>query len=237
MKLVDQMLDELFAPSEEQIKIVFNNRIDKLGFEGVNVANVSVEFGGDVLVEFLDDDGDEMDVLFTLDEDEGAIAIILDSTQDLTDDEDDDIDFVDLDGLDPKIMDYGSDQKGIDLTELNWFNASALQAILNAGDFLDDDESLDDLGQIPKTKLAEAIDERTTTVVRGGKRVKIALVRRRRRKRLTSKQKQAIRKGVRTRKKKKGQIKRKLKKSLKIRKRLGLKKNKNKSVKVKGTKS
>jgi hypothetical protein len=88
-----------------------------------------------------------------------------------------------------------------------------------------------------QTKLTQRakISERSVIVVRGGKRVRLPLVRRRRRKRLTSKQKNAIRRGAKKRKMKRGQIARARKKSLKLRKRGNLKRNTNKRLKVAGT--
>ena len=60
-------------------------------------------------------------------------------------------------------------------------------------------------------------------VVRGGKVVKLPLVRRKRRRILTGKQRQALRKAAMARKAKKGQISRKRKRSLQIRKSRGVK--------------
>ena len=225
MKLLDQLLDELFAPNEAQAMDAFNQRLEKLGIEGVHVSDVSVEYGGDAVVTFRDEDNSEMDILFTYDEEEGAVAINLDDRQDYFDDEADDIDLVDLDPLEPKMLDYGDGNIGFDLLDLKWLNADAVIAIVNIGDFLD----------VPDQEGSENVSEAMTTVIRGGKRVRVPLVRRRRRKRLSSRQRAAIRKGVRTRKKKKAQISRKLKKSLKFRKRLGIKQSSTKSHKVAGT--
>jgi hypothetical protein len=224
MKLVDELLSELFAPNEENAKISLNQAIENNGLEGVQAINVAVEYGGDAVVTFLDDEGSEMDVLFTYDEDEGAVAIQLDDAQDYFDNEEDDIDMVDLDPLEPKLMDYGDGNIGFDLTDLGWMNADALIAILNIGDFLGDKDD-------SKSEVSEAM----TTVIRNGKKVRVPLVRRRRRKRMTSKQKAAIRKGVRTRKKKRAQISRKLKKSLRVRRKLGVKRSSTRSHKVAGT--
>lgn len=221
MKLADQILEEIFAQSEEDIKRAFSNKISNLGFEGILVDEVSVELGGDVVVSFVDDDGDQMDVLFTYDDEEGAQAIVLED--DDYEDQEADVDVIDLNPLMPKIIDLGNGNQAMDLADLSWFNTSGLIAILNAGDFIDDDEETSEMS------------ERSTQVIRGGKKVRLAVVRRKRRKRLTPKQKAAIRKGVRKRKTKKSAIQRKRKKSLKLRKKLGIKRLKNKRMKVAGT--
>lgn len=220
MKLFKQ-LEDMFAMSGDDIQRAFNARISKLGLEGVWVNEVETDIGGDALVTFVDEDNDSMEVLFTYDPDEGAIAVVLeeDEFDDVNDEED--IDFVDLDALGPKLIDMGGEDPAIDLINLNWLSESALMAILNIGDFLDDDKDSD-----------STVDEASTVVVRGGKKVRLALVRRKRKKRLTPKQKAGFKKAARKRKAKSGQISRKRKKSLKLRKRSGLKVNKNKRLKV-----
>ena len=80
------------------------------------------------------------------------------------------------------------------------------------------------------------IDEVKKTVISGGKKVRLAIVRKVRRKRLTSSQKQGIRKAVIKRKQKKGQSSRRRKKSLALRKRSGLKRQSlGRNLKVAGT--
>ena len=68
-------------------------------------------------------------------------------------------------------------------------------------------------------------EQRKVTVVRGGKRERLPVVRKRHRRRLTPKERAGIRKGVKTRRSKKSQSDRKRKRSLRVRKRLKLKKS------------
>ncbi len=226
MSLVKELREALEGNTEDEIKKAINERLAAVGFDGIGVSEVAVESNGETVVSFADLEGDEMDVLFSWDDDDGAEAIILNDGFDLEDDEegDDDleIDMVDIDPLDPKLIDLGSGEKAVDLVNNGWMNKTFFETLFTAADFMDD------------ILEPESVDERKAVVVRGGKKVKVALVRRKRKKRLTSKQKAGIRKGARKRKAKKGAIARKRKKSLKLRKRLKLKKKDNKRFKVSG---
>lgn len=216
MKLVNSLFENLENQTAEDIRSAVNQRIFDIGFEGVGVGEVSVDIDGETVVTFVDDDLDEMDVLFAYDPEDGAEAIILDDSD--TDDDELEIDMLDLDALKPRLIDFGNENIAIDLVNNKWMNKSFFETLFSVGDFMEEEE--------------KNIDERSAFVVRDGKKVKVALVRRKRKKRLTSKQKAGIKKGVRKRKSKKGQIARKRKKSLKLRGRLKLKKKDNKKFKA-----
>lgn len=245
-------LNKANIPDSKAIRSSIEKRINFLGIEGVFVDEVEVDIDGDIIVTFVDEEDDEMDVVFAYDPEDGAIAII----QDDDDDAEDSL-LVDLGGLAPSVIKtaFGT---YLNLLDLSWMNKSAFLTLFQAGqldddsddDYEDDKEEdnqedkrlPDPYGYIDTSENAEEnedhIDEaRKVYVVRNGKKVKLAIVRKVRKKILTAKQKAGIRKAVMKRKAKKGSIARKRKKSLKIRKRLKIKKPKNltKGQKVAGT--
>jgi len=247
-------LDRANIPDSQAVKSSIENRINFLGIEGVFVDEVEVDIDGDIIVTFVDEDDDEMDVVFAYDPEDGAIAII----QDDDDDAEDSL-IVDLGGLAPSVTKtpFGT---YLNLIDLSWMNKSAFLTLFQAGQLDNDDdddvedyednseESEDDerlpdpYGYIDTSESVEEneehIDEaRKVYVVRGGKKLKLAIVRKVRRKILTGKQKAGIRKAVMKRKAKKSVTSRKRKRSLRVRSRLKLKKPKNlaKGQKVAGT--
>lgn len=224
MKIASKIIEELQKLTDSAIKAAFEQRLEDFEFENITIDDVDHETSGDTVITFGDDEDEMVEVLFSYDEEDGALAIILDPEKDLTDDEDDELDIIELDPVEPKLLEWPNGDKSIDLVNLEWLTENTLQAILTVGDLIDDQEDAE--GEL---------DERSIVVVRGGKKVRLPVVRRKRRKRLSSKQKRAIRKGVRTRKRKASQIARKRKRSLKVRKRSSLKRNTNKRLKVKGT--
>lgn len=217
MKLLNQLWEEVERASAEEIKKAINKRMEDLELEGVKVDSVSLEIDGETLVTFVDDDNNEMVVLFSYN-DEGAEVIFLDA--DDADKEDAELEMIDLDGLEPKIFKINKDKSEIDLINNKWMTDGFFQALFDAG---------------PVATSEQLINEITTFVVRGGKKVKVNLVRRKRKRRLTPAQKAGIKRGARKRKQNKNAISRKRKKSLKLRKRSKLKKNTNKRLKVQGT--
>jgi len=230
----------------ESVVHAFQNRLKYFNIEGVKVAEVEVDFEGDVIVHFSDHDGDEMGLLFTVDPDEGVEALVLDDD----DHEEGDATIIDLDPLTPPVIEspFGT---YVNLTDLSWLNKSTLMSIFLAGDIGDDDsvdlvrrnievdayghklsvpaESKDkDKGvEIEREDIeedGEIVESGFKVVVRGGKRIRLPIVRRKRKRRLTARQLAGVRKGALKRKQKKAQTSRKLKKSLKVRKRAGIKK-------------
>lgn len=252
------LLEQINEMTPEAIAKAFSARIEMYDFDGITVDEVEIDGEGGITITFVDADGDEMSVLFAYEEDEGVTATILDGEND------EDFIVIDLDPLAPPVVVQG--YMGIKypkLDELSWMNKSALSSIFVSGDVgSDSDPDLDghltqkdiEKRQMPKQfgyfKAVEELEgevlieedeeieitERKVTVVRGGKRVRIPVVRKIRRKKLSAKQKQGIRKAVRKRKMKAGAIGRKRKKSLAVRKRSGLKKGKfTKFQKTQGT--
>lgn len=224
MKIADIIIEDVLAYSGDAIKAAFEKRLDKFEFDNIVIDDVIAEKGGDTVVTFSDNEDEVMEVLFTWDDDEGSLAIILDPDRDLLDDEDDELDTIELDPVDPKLLDNEDGTKSIDLINLGWLSENVLQAILTVGDLIDDQEDAE-----------RDVSERSVVVVRGGKKVRLPVVRRKRKRRLTPKQKSAIKRGAKKRKSRKGAIQRKRKRSLKLRKRSGLKSVKNKRLKVAGT--
>ncbi len=159
--------------------------------------------------------------MFTLDPEEGAIAIIE------PDEDEDDFLTVDLSHFNVPIIktpfgDY------LDLLNLGWLNKTILRSMLSALE-VEHTEN----GHLP---FREELNELTKIVVRDGKKIRKSLVRRKRKKRLTSAQRMGIRKGAVKRKAKMNQTNRKRKKSMLLRKRSKLKTGNQKGMKVQGTK-
>ena len=230
--------------SARGIKKAFAQKLEYLDIEGVVVEDVDIEMDGDIVVSFSDSEGDEVAILFQVDGDE-IEAIVLDDEE--FEGEEDEMLVIDLSPLNPSVYEVESlGLKYLNLTDLSWLNKSALVSLLQAGEVgLDADDvdpstqKKDPLGHKIDQDLGyyESLDERSVVVTRGGKRVKLSVVRRKRRKRLTAKQRQGIRKSVLKRKAKKTQIQRKRKRSLNLRKRMGLKRQKagfRKKFKVRG---
>jgi len=245
LEFIDGMQFEYVdVPNAGSVKKAFQAKIDKFEMEGVFVDEVEVdEETAQILVSFSDFEGDEMLVLFGVDEDEGAYATIVDE-----DDEDETVMEIDLDTMG---VPHVNTQHGVylELSDLSWMNRSTMDAILRAGeiDALMNREGVDAIpvkwnaggGVIPSECVLPhdggyLVNEETKTVIRGGKKVKLPVVRNKKKKRLTAKQKMGIQKGVRKRKAKQAQTTRKLQKSLKLRKSSGLKKGTKKGHKVKG---
>jgi hypothetical protein len=223
MKLAHKVLEDIFSMTDDAIMAAFKERLEDFGFDNITIDDVSTDSKGDTVVTFGDDEGEMIEVLFTYDEEDGAVAVILDPERDLLDNEEDELDIIELDSVDPITMEIDG-ELAIDLINLDWLDENTLQAILTVGDLIDDQED------------AEGdVSERSVVVVRGGKKVRLPIVRRKRKKRLSAKQKNAIRRGARKRKAKKATIQRKRKRSLKLRKRSGLKGVTNKNLKVQGT--
>ena len=237
------LLDKSNIPRQEDIKASMEARLSRLGIEDIAVTEVDVDIDGDITVTFQDIEGDELDAVFTVDPEDGPVVIIAD------DDSDEDWLIVDLDGLHPTMVKtpFGL---FLNLTDLEWMNKSAFLTIFQAGDIDSQEPNNDDMNgkdhaRDPWGYMGENFDDdevfideaRKVYVVRGGKKVKLAIVRKVKRKILTGKQKMAIKKAVRKRRAKKHVIDRKRKKSLRVRKRTKIKSptNLSKHQKVAGT--
>jgi hypothetical protein len=161
--------------------------------------------------------------MFNADPEEGAAAIILDNDDD---EEDGDVTVIDLEPLAPSMLKTPFGEY-LNLSDLSWMNLATLLAIFQAGDMEVDNQmrayqTLDAHGHVLLTP--DTTDEAFKIVVRGGKKMKLPLVRRKRKKRLTPNQRAGLRKAKRTKLTQASKRKRAL--SLKLRKRLNLKKTK-----------
>lgn len=247
----NQVLNKFEPIASQAIRQSFEKKLDDLGYEGVFIEDVEFDIDGYISIVFSDSEDDFMEVLFIYDKEYGPIAVV--PSDDESDSEDLEDFIIELGTLNPTIKktplgDY------IDLSNLDWLTSSLINTMFSLGDIDSLEEVPDDAElQTHKPNLRgygfygeslelEAfdleIDERMIAVIRGGKKVRLPVVRKIRRKILTGKQKSAIRKAVRKRKVKQAKINRKRKKSLRVRKRMSIKKPKlSKFQKVAGTKN
>lgn len=237
--LAEELFEKYSPVDPSDVVRAFNSRFAELGFIGVSVIEADFNEEGDTFVTFKDDENNLLDIVFTFDEDGGVVALA-------PGEEDSEwVTVIELDALAPPVEQSAFGQYA-NLTNLKWLNTSALEAILMAGDLEYNNLDGDDLdgkvsgvyyqmGNMTVYESFEKIDERKVSVIRGGKKVRLAIVRRKRKKLLTGRQKSSIRSAVRKRKMHKNVIKRKRLKSLRIRKRMGIKTPKlSKNQKVQG---
>jgi len=244
---IERILESMQPFSMKSAIQTFNDRIDALGFEGVEVVDIDFDFENDIYVTFKDDDNDYMQAIFIFDEQEEESTIVIEPENENDDEEE--VAVIDITPMSPPLL---TSEMGvfIDLSNLNWMNKSLLEIIFKVSDldyegsqlydgewpeydYNDDDE--DDEDNFGESKKITRTDEMMKTVIRGGKKIRVPVVRKRRKKRLTAKQKMGVRKGTMKRKAHKSQIARSRKKSLKIRKRSNLKTGTPKGYKVQGT--
>jgi hypothetical protein len=217
-QLLNTSNDALSPFTPEEVEMSFRAKLDSLGFEEVGIGDIVVEFEGDVFITFADKEGDEVEVVF-------GCESIYDETEEecyaMVVSEDDAQIVVDLDSLEPGVIetDFG---RFVDVLDLSWLNKSTVGALLSAGN-VDFGEGLEVL--TTKEELDEFRRVKTSkkkTIIRGGKRMRIAVVKKVGKKRLSPKQKAALRKA--RRKAHTGAAKKKRKRSRKKRRTLGLKK-------------
>jgi hypothetical protein len=238
--LAEEIFESYSPVNTEEVKRAFNGKFAELGFIGVSVSEVDADEEGNTFVTFQDDEDNFLDIVFMYDdEEEGVIAIAA------GDEEDEWATVIELNSVEPA-LDQTAYGTYVNLTNLSWLNSSGLEAILMGGDL--DYNSLDgqdDNGRVKGTTFQQGnvtyyenlnkIEERKVAVIRGGKKVRLAVVRKKRKKLLTGRQKSSIRAAVRKRKMKKNTIKRKRAKSLRIRRRMGIKTPKlNRNQKIAG---
>jgi hypothetical protein len=233
------------------IKSAFERRLEFFNIEDVSIAEVTMDFEGDINVTFIDDDDDELSVIFLVDDEDDTIVALVDE-DDAAGLDDDEVLVIDLTSMGPPVKRVQGMADFVNLSDLTWLNKSTMMSILKAGEIGVDATDPDDKPAASKKQDAKGnrlaqqmgdlapveamlrehvefdsfeIDEQGfARVVRGGKVVKLPLVRRKRRRVLTGKQRQGFRKAAMKRKAKKGQIARKRKRSLRIRGSRGIKK-------------
>lgn len=206
MKLATAIIKQLSEESEspDMLKNI-NERLSELGFEGITAEDIQIDAETKAVEVTFTDDESELLAVFFVDEELGPVVTVIEDEQEL---EDDEISVIQLDA--PVINGMIDFNNGI-----SWLSEDDIEEILTFG--ADSDE----------------IEERAIFVIRGGKKVKKKIIRKKRKKRLNAKRKMAIRRAVRKKRAKKAQIQRKRKRSLKIRKRANLK-NKPKKTRVVG---
>lgn len=233
------------SPDPEMVKAQLELRLKFLKIDDVAVDNVDVDTEGNVIVDFITLDHDLVTVVFSYDEDEGANAIIYDGS---IDDDDAYALVIELDQMAPSLVQTNFGMY-INFAELSWLSKNCMLTILDAGDYDVSKEEpkhtypLDAFGNLIQVSAVESVvdhelqlfsksedetayklvgvSEAFKTVVRGGKRERLPIIRRKRKKRLTPKQRVGIRKAARTRKSSASKLKRR--KSLMLRKRMKIK--------------
>ncbi len=224
MKLAEKILEFEIPNNFDKAKALnaLNAQIEFLGYSGViQATDVERDSSGTEFV-ITDSEGNELEVSFSVGWEDDEFTPFA-SVYAETEDGEGDFRIIYLPSNIPMVQTKMlGDFYEINTNDFSWVDEETLFRILDG----ENEEDFDD-----------DFDEAFTYVIRDGKKVKKKLVRQKRRKRLTAKQKQGIRKGVRSRRAKKGQIARKRKKSLKIRGRKNLKRNTNKRMKVAGTSS
>lgn len=221
--LINMCIESSAIPFDvEAVKAAFVRKLDALGYENIFVDDVEAGISGEIIVTFSDTDS-EMSAIFMVDEDDVPLVIIS------GEEDDEHVIEIDISVMDPSYL-IGEFGKFINLLELSWLNASTMYAILTVGDMdFGDDEEV--------TECFEITEQGFRTVIRGGKRVRLPVVRRKRRQRLTPKQRAGFVKAARKRKAKSSATKRVRKRSLAVRRRAGLrnvKRGTGKRLRVKG---
>lgn len=217
MTMVETQVDGAEVSTDaELIKAAISTRIDKLGFEGVIVQNVEVSPDGDVVVTFKDEGGNEMEVLFGVDYTGSVYAMVLDAYGD-----DEEIVIVDLDPVSPATFENEFGSMSVDLINLNWLNTTTLDTIMRAGDIVakisggkvasvdpDDVEPTGDEFDAFGNKIIKQGDESyalrvnsvkgcvyekvMSRIVRGGKQLRLPILRAEAKCNLTFKQKESL---------------------------------------------
>lgn len=237
--------------TSDGIQKEFEKRLKMFGLDMVQVDDVDVDPEGDIAVTFSDDEGDQVEVVFLVDDEEDDIIAIVNDQED-EEDGDGEVTVVDLSPLNPSVLSLPGRPDFVNLIDLSWMNKSTMVAILSSGDVdfpgmgdpvrePGDDHpfTFHDSKPIPfaHESLEEEIDEAgSTRVVRGGKVVRLPLVRRKRRRVLSAKAKAGIRRAVIKRKAKKSTTARKRKRALRIRKsqNISRRKSNTRNLKVQG---
>jgi hypothetical protein len=194
------------------VKSALATRIDKLGFEGVTIESVEISADGDVIVAFKDEENNEMEVLFGVDYSGSAYAMVLDNYGD-----NEDIVIVDLDPVAPTVFENEFGTLSLDLVNLGWLNTTTVDTILRSGDIIAningippeeeevDSSNLDAFGNkivnqsngesfaVKINKIGEEVVERVISrIVRGGRQLRLPILRAESRVNLTFKQRESI---------------------------------------------
>lgn len=222
--------------SSESIATAFEKKLAQFGLDKVlQVMGAEVGEDGDVSVELMDKDDNTYVLVFIYDEKEGPQGFVLSDKDEAkkskkkkakkeeNDDEDVELAF-DLAPLNPSVVktafgDY------MNMSDLSWLDQDTLMGMLMAagcpiGIAILPKAKQDEFGQFLRN---ESMDEAFRIIIKGGRKVRVPLVRRLRKKRLTPRQRMGLRKAAMKRKLHSAQAMRKRRKSLALRKRLHLK--------------
>lgn len=248
MEAVDDMPTSVLgangSPDPAMVKASLEKRLVVLGITDVEIGDIVVDTEGNVAVDFISNEGDLLTIVFSYDDDEGCCALVHDGS---LDDDDAYALVIELDAMNPSIIktNFGT---YMNMADLSWLSKNAMLTILDAGNY-DVSKSAEpakqqygydafgNLLQQPEAtgesldheliKFSELkddkgiLDEAFKVVIRGGKRERLPIVRRKRKKRLTPRQRAGLRKASRTRRSSSSKLKRK--RSLQLRKRMHLK--------------
>lgn len=210
---------------KEAIKAAFTAKLSEYGIDAT-VEDADTDASGDTVITFAQDDN-EMSVVFVNDPVEGPSVLLDPNPDDETPADDSDVVTVDLNSIQP-LMVKNELATYVNLEDLSWMNKSTMNSIFTGGNATASDET--DEGYIFVTD-EDCIDEvafsnkvvgarKARKVIKGGKVVKIAAVKRHRKHRLTPRQKIAL---MKARKKSRNPAAmRKRAKALLLRKRLNL---------------
>lgn len=204
MSSVDAVVN---VPAAERMHKALVKRLAKFKFDGVAVDSVDVDADGDVRVVFSDIYGDKQEVLFGLDGSH-ITAIILGGK------DEDDVISIDLSPLVPSIMHNEFGTLSVDLVNPLWMNKSAFDTIFSAGEIVSrmrgevevDEPELDAHGNVVLQYGGESFASRClydetllmemsiARVVRGGKGLRVPILRCERRSQISGYMRMAIRK-------------------------------------------
>lgn len=204
-----ESFSDLDIEEQEAIADEVNILLSNTPYEDIHCESVSQDKEHKITyMEFSDtSSGDSVTLAFFVDEDGLPVVCFAEDI----DDGDDEITVMDLIELEPTI-----ENGMIVFNDMSWFDIAIIEFMF-AGE----------------PEKPEEIQEAFLTVIRGGKKVKKKIIRKKRKKRLSAKRRMGIRKAVRLRRLKKAQTQRKRARSLKLRARSRLK-NKPKGQRVVG---
>lgn len=193
-------LKKFFEDQNDDISLKIEEKINSVlseMFDGIS-CEVQVLEDSSIEVTFFDEDEEYVVILDA--EDGTPSATIIGDTDDENDELEYDDEAIDLSDFNIKTI-KDDDEIIIDTSDLSFITPEFIESIL----------------------IEDETDEAFTNVIRGGKKVRKQLVRRKRKKILSSKRKMAIKRAVRNRRRTAQQAKRKRRKSMMLRKRMKIK--------------
>lgn len=212
-------LEEDTEMDGDLIRREFEEKFKEFEIEDVSIDDVNILIPNTIIISFIDINNNVLDLAFILDEDEGAQVFLINDdieSNSLLDDEDKELLSIDFNSSLPAIKETKSGRY-IDLTNLSWLNKSTLLSFFSLGNIEIEAEQEKQKRKVDAFGYTVKMGEAFKLVIRGGKKVKLPLVRSIKKKRLTAAQRAGIRKAARKRKQHMSQTLRKRAKSLNIR--------------------